>query len=43
MFPMIANVAEYEAAKAIALRELDHILRHNYPEPRSLQGLWALG
>ena len=37
MFPMIANVAEYEAAKAIALRELDHILRHNYPEPRSLQ------
>ena len=37
MFPMIANVAEFEAAKAAALRELDHIQRWNYQPPRSLQ------
>jgi phosphotransferase system enzyme I (PtsP) len=37
MFPMIANVAEYEEAKAIAMRELAHIRQHGYPEPRSLQ------
>ncbi len=30
MFPMIANVAEFDAAKAIALRELEHIDRHSY-------------
>jgi phosphotransferase system enzyme I (PtsP) len=37
MFPMIANVAEYETARAIALRELDHIRRHDYPPPASLE------
>lgn len=37
MFPMIANVAEFEAAKTAALRELDHIQRWNYQPPRSLQ------
>ena len=37
MFPMIANVAEFEAAKTAALRELDHIQRWNYQPPRSLK------
>jgi phosphotransferase system enzyme I (PtsP) len=37
MFPMIANVAEYDAARAIALRELEHIRRFRYPPPRSLK------
>jgi len=37
MFPMIANVAEFEAARAIALRELAHIRRHDYAPPRSLR------
>lgn len=37
MFPMIANVAEFERAKAIALRELDHINRHEYETPRTLK------
>ena len=37
MFPMIANVAEFDAAKAIALRELEHIDRHSYSRPSSLQ------
>jgi phosphotransferase system enzyme I (PtsP) len=37
MFPMIANVAEFEAAKTAALRELDHIQRWKYQPPRSLQ------
>jgi len=37
MFPMIANVAEYEAAREIALRELDHLHRHDYPPPAHLE------
>ncbi len=37
MFPMIANVAEFDAAKALALRELDHIRRHDYAPPLTLQ------
>jgi phosphotransferase system, enzyme I, PtsP len=37
MFPMIANVAEYDAAHAVAMRELEHIRRHDYPPPRSLK------
>ena len=37
MFPMIANVAEFEAAKAITLRELEHIKRHHYTQPSSLK------
>jgi len=36
MFPMIANVAEYDLARAIALRELAHVQRF-YGEPRSLK------
>jgi len=36
MFPMIANVAEFEEAKAIALRELDHVRRY-HGEPSSLK------
>ncbi|MGD9659357.1 MAG: phosphoenolpyruvate--protein phosphotransferase, partial [Methylocystis sp.] len=37
MFPMIANVAEFDAAKAIALRELNHITRHRHPPPTRLE------
>jgi phosphotransferase system enzyme I (PtsP) len=37
MFPMIANVAEFEAAKAIALRELAHLERHGHATPSDLQ------
>ena len=37
MFPMIANVAEFEEAKKIALGELDHIKRWKYAPPSSLQ------
>jgi phosphotransferase system enzyme I (PtsP) len=37
MFPMIANVAEFEEAKKIALGELDHIKRWKYAPPGSLQ------
>ena len=37
MFPMIANVAEFEEAKKIALGELDHIKRWKYAPPHSLQ------
>jgi phosphotransferase system enzyme I (PtsP) len=33
MFPMIANVAEFDAAKAIALRELAHLQRHGHVTP----------
>ncbi len=42
MFPMIANVAEFEAAKAIALRELEHIRRHGHYEPPSKIDLGAM-
>ncbi|MBI1868564.1 MAG: phosphoenolpyruvate--protein phosphotransferase, partial [Methylocystis sp.] len=37
MFPMVANVAEFEAAKAIALRELQHVQRYSRVPPASLQ------
>jgi phosphotransferase system enzyme I (PtsP) len=37
MFPMIANVAEFEAAKTIALRELNHLQQHGHVMPADLQ------
>ncbi len=37
MFPMIANVAEFDQARAIALRELELILRHDYTPPTRLE------
>jgi phosphotransferase system enzyme I (PtsP) len=37
MFPMIANVAEFDAAKAIALRELAHLERHGHATPSALE------
>jgi len=37
MFPMIANVAEFEAAKAISLRELAHLQRHGHAAPTDVQ------
>ncbi|WP_036291379.1 phosphoenolpyruvate--protein phosphotransferase [Methylosinus sp. PW1] len=37
MFPMIANVAEFEAAKAIAHRELAHLERHGHTPPTNVQ------
>ena len=36
MFPMVANVAEFEAARAIVLREQAHLARHGYEAPKSL-------
>ncbi|QGM45293.1 phosphoenolpyruvate--protein phosphotransferase [Methylocystis heyeri] len=36
MFPMVANVAEFDLAKAIALRELDLIRRHGHATPTTL-------
>ncbi|PWB79392.1 MAG: phosphoenolpyruvate--protein phosphotransferase [Methylocystaceae bacterium] len=37
MFPMIANVAEFDAAKAIALRELAHLARHGHAAPNDVR------
>ncbi|ATQ66634.1 MULTISPECIES: phosphoenolpyruvate--protein phosphotransferase [Methylosinus] len=37
MFPMIANVAEFDAAKGIALRELAHLERHGHATPSDLR------
>jgi phosphotransferase system enzyme I (PtsP) len=37
MFPMIANVAEFEAAKSVALRELHYLQQHGYATPSDLQ------
>ncbi|PWB93371.1 phosphoenolpyruvate--protein phosphotransferase [Methylosinus sporium] len=37
MFPMIANVAEFEAAKTIAHRELAHLERHGHRPPTNMQ------
>jgi phosphotransferase system enzyme I (PtsP) len=37
MFPMIANVAEFDAAKAVTMRELAHLERHKYTLPSELQ------
>ena len=37
MFPMIAAAAEFDAAKALVGREMDHLERHGYAPPASLQ------
>jgi phosphotransferase system enzyme I (PtsP) len=37
MFPMIANVAEFDLAKAITLRELELIRRHGHETPTKLE------
>ncbi|HMK91184.1 MAG TPA: phosphoenolpyruvate--protein phosphotransferase [Methylocystis sp.] len=37
MFPMIANVAEFDLAKAVALRELDMIRKHEHEPPTKLE------
>ncbi|WP_166141245.1 phosphoenolpyruvate--protein phosphotransferase [Methylosinus sp. RM1] len=36
MFPMIANVAEFEAAKTIAHRELAHLQHHGHRPPTNM-------
>jgi len=37
MFPMIANVAEFDLAKAITLREMELIRRHDHAMPTKLE------
>ncbi|MCC2098179.1 MAG: peptidase, partial [Hyphomicrobiales bacterium] len=37
MFPMVANVAEFEAARDLATRELKHLERHGYDLPVDLK------
>ena len=37
MFPMIAAAAEFDAAKALVGREMDHLVRHGYAPPASVQ------
>jgi phosphotransferase system enzyme I (PtsP) len=37
MFPMIASVAEFESARAIALRELEYLERYGHVAPANLQ------
>ena len=37
MFPMIAQVSEFDEAKAIVERELAHQERHGYPPPKDLK------
>ncbi len=37
MFPMVAEVAEFDAAQAIVGRELAHLSRHGYTPPRGLK------
>jgi phosphotransferase system, enzyme I, PtsP len=37
MFPMIATVDEFDQAKALVDRELDHLRRHDYPPPSDLK------
>ena len=37
MFPMIANVAEFDLAKAITLREMELIRRHDHGTPTKLE------
>ena len=37
MFPMIASAAEFDAAKALVGREMDHLKRHGYAPPASVQ------
>ncbi len=37
MFPMVAKVSEFTQARALCLRELDYLRRHNYPTPSALK------
>ncbi|MEM8878626.1 MAG: phosphoenolpyruvate--protein phosphotransferase [Pseudomonadota bacterium] len=37
MFPMISEVSEFDAAKAIVQRELEHLNQHHHGAPRSLR------
>jgi phosphotransferase system enzyme I (PtsP) len=37
MFPMVAEVAEFDAAQAVVGRELAHLSRHGYTPPRGLK------
>jgi phosphotransferase system enzyme I (PtsP) len=37
MFPMVANAAEFDAARAVVERELRHLTRHAYELPRELK------
>ena len=37
MFPMVGEVAEFDAAQAIVGRELAHLSRHGYTPPRGLK------
>ena len=37
MFPMVAAVSEFDAAKAIVLREVAHLARHDHPMPTSIK------
>ena len=37
MFPMVATVAEFDAAKALAMREVDWLAEHDHPLPTDLK------
>ncbi len=37
MFPMVAAVAEFDAARDLVLRELNHLARHDHPVPTELK------
>jgi phosphotransferase system enzyme I (PtsP) len=37
MFPMVATVAEFEAARDLVKREIAHLTRHHHPIPEPLQ------
>jgi phosphotransferase system, enzyme I, PtsP len=37
MFPMVANVDEFEAARALVQREFAHLTRHRHPPPSAVK------
>ena len=37
MFPMVAQVSEFDAAKALVQREMDHLQRHGYELPIAIK------
>ncbi len=37
MFPMVAAVSEFDAAKAIVAREVDYLARHDHPMPTGIK------
>ena len=37
MFPMVAQAAEFDAAKALVLREVEHLTRHDHPLPTDIR------